>query len=177
MAGFRFKPQGMNEDQYQRVMSRKAGMTNAVPKGMTADQFKGVAERRGLGAVDKASRMDAAKGSMNMAKGAAAIQGAQALQSIAGGESSGDTNTATSALSGAAQGALAGSAFGAPGAIVGGVVGGVKGIVGARSARKKEAAEKAAAHQRRLADIEGQKTQRLQGAFQSLSNAFSQSLV
>lgn len=102
----------------------------------------------------------------------------EVLGAVQGGEGDGNTDSASSALSGAASGAMTGAAVGGvPGALIGGGVGAVKGIMGAKAARKKAQAQAQAKHQQRMVDIEGQKTQRLQNAFSTLSQAFSASLL
>lgn len=92
--------------------------------------------------------------------------------------SSDPKSTGGSALSGAVSGAASGAMVGGvPGAIIGGAVGGVSGILGARSKRKAAAAQAQADHQRKLGDIEGQKTDRLNKALAGLASQFTATLT
>jgi hypothetical protein len=159
--------------------ARKQSKIRAEGEAAMAEHTKASKNMR-LGLAKKEM---ASKGGLSSQSAGAKIQlasmGAQALSgSQATDQGQGNTNTASSAVDSAAQGAMLGAQFGGvKGALIGGGIGAVKGVLGASSARKRQKAQAQADHQARLANIEGQKTERLQNAFQSLSQAFNASLL
>lgn len=91
---------------------------------------------------------------------------------------SGETDSAANMAQSAMGGASTGFAMGGPvGAAVGGVVGGAIGLLKARSARKRAAAEANARMQQGLANIYQNKAGQIGRALEGMRSGFTQSLI
>lgn len=102
---------------------------------------------------------------------ASAIAGAAGMLSSKGGGQGGGL------VGGAASGAMAGAAFGPQGAIIGGAVGAGLGVLKSKQAQRQAKQELENKKLMAKANIEDQKTQRIQNALQSLQSSFTSSLL
>ena len=166
-----------------RGISAQNALAGAGVAGASA-AIKGAIAKEATKEVGKQAAKEGGKQAAKAGAGAGMSAGAGMGLSIGAGVvkdniTRGGTTTSSGegALGGAAEGAALGAQLGgAKGAAVGAAVGAVKGVLSARAARKQQARQAEAQHQTRLANIEGEKTQRMQNALQGLQNAFGQTL-
>jgi hypothetical protein len=165
----------MNKAQQPNFMTDEEELQRQLAERKNIAQARLAAAQVKSAPVAKATVVDASESAATPAAEAAASEKSQlagATTAVQGLSRQGTGNTAADVGMGAATGALSGAMIGGPmGAAVGGVIGGGVGLLQAGAAREQRKRDAQAAHFQRIAQIEQEKSSRMQMALQNMGMA------